>query len=138
MKQNRPLWILIIVCILSVSLIGCGAKEPKWDSFEGALNEKSFPVPEEASSPDRTTTNVAMDYVRYSLSGLKEKEGLPDPYLEAIEAWGWKEQKGAEDAGNSRVFQKDSLIIHLTVHDGYFIVMIPKEKKVAIKGLKSK
>ncbi len=138
MKRNRPMWILLLVCILSVMLIGCGAKEPSWDGFEGALNEKSFPVPKEASSPDRTTTNAAMDYVRYSLSGLREKEGLPDPYLEAIEAWGWKEQKGDEDAGNSRVFQKDGVIVHLTVHDGYFIVMIPKEKKVAIKGLKSK
>lgn len=129
MKLNRHLWILFIVCILSVAMIGCSSKEPNWDSFEGALNEKSFPVPKEASSPDRTTTNVAMDYVRYSLSGLREKEGLPDPYLEAIEAWGWKEQKGDEDSGNSRVFQREGLIVHLTVHDGYFIVMIPKEKK---------
>jgi hypothetical protein len=138
MKRTRPLWILFIVCIVSVTLFGCGTKEPSWDSFEGALIEKSFPVPQEASSPDRTTTNVAMDYVRYSLTGLKEKESVPEPYLKAIEAWGWTEQKGAEDAGSSRVFQKDGLIVHLTVHDGYFIVMIPKEKKASIKGLKSK
>lgn len=138
MKLTRPLWILFIVCIVSVMFTGCGAKEPKWDTFEGALNEKSFPVPKEASSPDRATTNVAMDYVRYSLSGIKEKEGVPEPYLKAIKAWGWKEQKGDEDAGSSRVFQKDGLIVHLTVHDGYFTVMIPKEKKASIKGLKSK
>ncbi|MNN34002.1 hypothetical protein D3C81_1477830 [compost metagenome] len=138
MKLTRPLWILFIVCIVSVMFTGCGAKEPNWDTFEGALNEKSFPVPKEASSPDRTTTNVAMDYVRYSLSGIKEKEGVPEPYLKAIEAWGWEEQKGDEDAGSSRVFQKDGLIVHLTVHDGYFTVMIPKEKKASIKGLKSK
>jgi hypothetical protein len=118
-------------------LAGCGAKEPAWETFDGALNEKSFPVPKEASSPDRTTTNVAMEYVRYSLPGLKEKKGVPEPYLETIKAWGWEEQS-QEDSGSSRVFQKDGLIVHLTVHDGYFIVMIPKEKKASIKGLKSK
>lgn len=137
MNRTRSLWILIVISIMGVMLIGCGTKEPAWDTFEGALNEKSFPVPYEANSPDRTTTNVAMDYVRYSLSGLNEKEGVPDPYLEAIQAWGWVEQK-EEDAGNSRVFEKDGLIVHLTVHDDYFIVMIPKEKKASIKGLKSK
>jgi hypothetical protein len=109
-------------------LVGCGTKEPAWDAFEGALNEKSFPVPKDASSPDRTTTNVAMDYVRYSLPGLKEKEGVAEPYLEAIKAWGWEEQQD-DDSGSSRVFEKDGLTVHLTIHDDYFIVMIPKEKK---------
>ncbi|MNI54041.1 hypothetical protein D3C73_1089080 [compost metagenome] len=63
---------------------------------------------------------------------------MPEPYLKAIDEWGWEEQKSDENSGNSRVFQKDGLIVHLTVHDGYFIVMIPKEKKASIKGLKSK
>lgn len=137
MKRTQPLWILVILCIVGVMLAGCGTKEPAWETFDGALNEKSFPVPKEASSPDRTTTNVAMDYVRYSLPGLKEKKGVPGPYLEEIKAWGWEEQSN-EDSGSSRVFQKEGLIVHLTVHDGYFIVMIPKEKKVTTKGLKSK
>lgn len=137
MKRIRPLWILCIFCIVGVMLAGCGTKEPKWDAFEGALNEKSFPVPKEANSPDRTTTNVAMDYVRYSMSGLKEKDGVPEAYLQAIADWGWEEQK-EEDAGSSRVFQRDGRVVHLTVHNGYFIVMIPKEKKASIKGLKTK
>lgn len=137
MKQARPFWILLIVCIVGVTLVGCGTKEPSWDSFEGALNEKSFPVPKEATSPDRTTTNVAMDYVRYSLPGVKEKEGVPEPYLETIKAWGWEELK-EDESENSRVFKKEGLIVHLTVHNDYFIVMIPKESKVSIKGLKSK
>lgn len=137
MKRRRPLCILFIVCIVSGMLVGCGTPEPSWDSFEGALNEKSFPVPQEASSPDRTTTNVAIDYVRYSLPGLKEEDGVAEPYLEVIEAWGWEEQTNME-SGNSRVFQKEGLVVHLTIHDDYFIVTIPKEKKASIKGLKSK
>ncbi|MEK5234103.1 hypothetical protein NST99_00010 [Paenibacillus sp. FSL L8-0470] len=128
MKRTRPMWILFIVSIVCVMLVGCGTKEPAWDAFEGALNEKSFPVPKDASSPDRTTTNVAMDYVRYSLPGLKEKDGVAEPYLEAIKAWGWEEQQD-DDSGSSRVFEKDGLTVHLTIHDDYFVVMIPKEKK---------
>ncbi|OKP76911.1 hypothetical protein A3844_19970 [Paenibacillus helianthi] len=137
MKRTRPLWIVFILCIVGVMLVGCGTKEPAWDTFEGALNEKGFPVPKEANSTDRTTSNVAMDYVRYSMPDLKEKEGVPEPYRKAIEAWGWEEQK-EEDSTNSRVYQKDGVIVHLTVHNGYFIVMIPKEKKASIKGLKTK
>lgn len=139
MKRTQPLWILVILCIVGVMLAGCGTKELTWDTFNGALNEEDFPVPKEASSPDRTTTNVAMDYVRYSLPGLKEKKGVPEPYLAAIKAWGWEEQEQkADDSGSSRVFQKEGLIVHLTVHDDYFIVMIPKEKKVTTKGLKNR
>lgn len=137
MKQTKSVGTLIILCIITLLLTSCGTKAPSWDTFEGALNEKSFPVPHEASSPDQTTTNVAMDYVRYTLPGLKEKEGIPDPYKEAIKAWGWKEKED-EKVGSSSVFQKDELIVHLTIHDDYFIVMIPKEKKALIKGLKTK
>ncbi|WP_340005926.1 hypothetical protein MHH52_00115 [Paenibacillus sp. FSL K6-0276] len=137
MKQLKIFKLIMISCILTLILASCGTKEPTWDTFEGALNEKSFPVPHEANSPDQTTTNVAMDYVRYSLPGLKEKNGIPDPYLEAIKAWGWDEQED-EDSGSSGVFQKDGLTVHLTVHDDYFVVMIPKEKKSSIKGLKTK
>ena len=138
MIRTSRFWALLILCIAVVGLVaGCGTKELSWQSFEGALNEKGFPVPKEANSPDRMTTNVAMDYVRYSLPGLKEKDSIPDPYLEAIKAWGWSEQPKEETSG-SRVFQKDGLNVHLTVHDDYFIVMVPKEKKAAIKGLESK
>ncbi|WP_379137135.1 hypothetical protein [Paenibacillus sp. sgz500958] len=136
MKRTSGIWTLFILCIIVGLLAGCGTKEPSWQSFEGALNEKSFPVPKEANSPDRTTTNVAMDYVRYSLPGLKEKQGIPEPYLKEIEAWGWSEQD--DEKGTSRVFQKDGLSVHITVHDDYFIVMVPKEKKASIKGLESK
>ncbi|WP_238655786.1 hypothetical protein [Paenibacillus piscarius] len=139
MKRTQPIWIFVILCIVGVMLAGCGTKEPAWETFNGALNEKEFPVPKEASSPDRTTTNVAMDYVRYSLPGLKEKKGIPEPYLETINEWGWEEQESNDDdSGSSRVFKKEGNIVHLTVHDGYFIVMIPKEKKVTTKGLKSR
>lgn len=137
MKQLKIFKLIMISCILTLILASCGAKEPKWDTFEGALNEKSFPVPHEANSPDQTTTNVAMDYVRYSLPGLKEKNGIPDPYLEAIKAWGWTEQED-DDSDSSGVFLKDGLTVHLTVHDDYFVVIIPKEKKTSIKGLKTK
>jgi hypothetical protein len=137
MKHLKIFRLITISCILTLILASCGAKEPTWDTFEGALNEKSFPVPHEANSPDQTTTNVAMDYVRYSLPGLKEKNGIPDPYLEAIKAWGWAEQED-DDNDSSGVFLKDGITVHLTVHDDYFVVMIPKEKKMSIKGLKTK
>lgn len=137
MRRTRRLCTLFILCIVIGILAGCGTKEPSWQSFQGALNEKSFPVPKEANSPDRTTTNVAMDYVRYSLPGLKEKKSIPEPYLEEIEAWGWIELE-KEGTGSSRVFQKDGLNVHVTVHDDYFILMVPKEKKTSIKGLESK
>jgi len=139
MKRTRGFWTLFILSIVVGLLAGCGTKEPSWQSFEGALNEKSFPIPKEANSPDRTTTNAAMDYVRYSLPGLKEKDSIPDPYLEEIKAWGWVEVKQKNDESVvSRVFQKDGLNVHITVHDDYFILMVPKEKKASIKGLESK
>ncbi|WP_410512935.1 hypothetical protein PaeBR_00065 [Paenibacillus sp. BR2-3] len=137
MKRTKGFWTLFILCIVMGLLAGCGTKELSWQSFEGALNEKSFPVPKEANSPDRTTTNVAMDYVRYSLPGLKEKDSIPEPYLKTIKAWGWSEQE-KEETGASRVFEKDGLNVHISVHDDYFIVMVPKEKKASIKGLESK
>ncbi|AIQ61759.1 hypothetical protein D3C81_228470 [compost metagenome] len=136
MKRARALWTLLLVCLLTGILAGCGAKEAHWDSFEGALNEKNFPVPKEANSSDHTTTNAAMDYVRYSLPGLKEKDSLPEPYSEAIEAWGWKEVVKGKTA-NSYVFQKDQSIVHLSIHDGYFIVMVPKDKKATTQSLGS-
>ncbi|AIQ10603.1 hypothetical protein [Paenibacillus durus] len=136
MKRARTLWTLLILCMVAVLLAGCASKEPSWESFEGALNEKSFPVPKEANSPDRTTTNTAMDYVRYSLPGLKENDNIPEPYSEAIQSWGWNELP-AENTASSHVFQKDQLIVHLTIHDGYFIIMVPKDKKAVAKSLNS-
>lgn len=139
MKQTKLFSLIIISCILTLVVAACGAKEPTWTTFEGSLNEKSFPVPYEANSPDQTTTNVAMDYVRYTLPGLKEKDGIPKPYKDAIESWGWKEQKEDNDDSNfSAVYLKDGLTVHLTVHDDYFVVMVPKEKKTSIKGLRTK
>ncbi|WP_150275665.1 hypothetical protein [Paenibacillus tepidiphilus] len=137
MKRIRSLWILIMICLIGMMLVACGTKEPAFDVFEGAGIEKSFPVPKEASAPDGTTTNTAMDYVRYSLPGLKEKDGVPQAYLDEIVAWGWEEQAD-EDDDSSHVFHKDGINVHLSVHDGYFIVMIPKEQKTAIRGLKIK
>jgi hypothetical protein len=137
MKRTRGFWTLFILCIIAGLLAGCGTQEPSWQSFEGALNEKSFPVPKEANSPDRTTTNAAMDYVRYSLPGLEEKDSIPKPYLDTIIAWGWTEQE-KEETDTSRVFQKDGMNVHVSVHDDYFIVMIPKEKKAFSKELESK
>lgn len=57
--------------------------------------------------------------------------------MDTIKAWGWVEQE-EESTDSSGVFQKDGVTVHLTVHDDYFIVMIPKEKKALIKGLKTK
>lgn len=134
MKRTKFFWALLIFVfgLVSVLLSGCSEEEPSWHAFDGAINEKGFPVPQDANTPDRTTANAAMDYVRYSLPGLKAKEGIPDPYMDAIEAWGWEEIKAEEVDGSSRIFKKDQSIVHITVYDDYFILMVPKEKKAAL------
>ncbi|AHV94954.1 hypothetical protein [Paenibacillus sabinae] len=134
MKRARTLWTLFILGMVVVMLAGCGSSKLSWESFEGALNEKSFPVPKEANSPDRTTTNAAMDYVRYTLPGLKEKDSIPEPYIKAIQDWGWHELT-EDKTSSSHVFKKEQLIVHLTIHDGYFIVMVPKDKKTTAQSL---
>ncbi|KAA9003570.1 hypothetical protein F4V43_12680 [Paenibacillus spiritus] len=128
---------LLILCLSVIWLSACGSNQPSWKTYEGAQNEKSFPVPKEANSSDRTTTNAAMDYVRYSLPGLKGEKPIPDPYYKEIEAWGWQEeeqndQKEQSGSESSYTFMKEGRIIHLTLHNGYFIVMVPKEKKEAV------
>ncbi|WP_054954640.1 hypothetical protein [Paenibacillus dakarensis] len=141
MLDNSRLRFAAILCAGAILMVGsgCGASvKPSWESFDGAANVKSFPIPKEANKTEQTKGNSGLDYVRYSLPGLKESESLPEAYIKEIESWGWKEKK-EERKGSSLVFEKGKNIVHLTVHDDYLIITVPAPlKKEAIKGLESK
>ncbi|SMF92748.1 hypothetical protein SAMN05661091_6002 [Paenibacillus uliginis N3/975] len=141
MLHNSRLRIAGIICACTILIMGsaCGSpSQPSWESFDGAANVKSFPIPKEANKTEQTKGNSDLDYVRYSLPGLKESDSLPEPYLEVIESWGWKEKK-EEQKGSSLVFEKGKSIVHLTVHDDFLIITVPAPlKKEAIQGLESK
>lgn len=140
MLRKSSLRVAEMICAGTILLIGsgCGAStEPSWKSFDGAANVKSFPVPKEANKTEQTTGNSDLDYVRYALPGLKEDDSIPEPYLDEIVSWGWK-QKETEDNGSSLVFEKGKNIVHLSVHDDFLIITVPAQfKKQAIQGLES-
>jgi hypothetical protein len=140
MLCKRGLHVAEMICAVTILLIGsgCGASaEPSWETFDGAANVKSFPVPKEANKTEQTTGNSDLDYVRYALPGLKGDDSIPEAYLEEIESWGWK-QKEVEDNGSSLVFEKGKSIVHLSVHDDFLIITVPTQlKKQAIQGLES-
>ncbi|EHS59972.1 MULTISPECIES: hypothetical protein [Paenibacillus] len=133
MRRNKWLALLVLFSVAVAILTGCVEEEPSWTSFEGAANEKTFPVPKEASKTDRASSNSDMDYVRYALPALKESDSLPAPYLEEIAAWGWTEEPNLSTS-NQKVFQKNKHMVHLSVHDGSFTVLVPKDGKTAVKS----
>ncbi|WP_106769570.1 hypothetical protein [Paenibacillus faecalis] len=141
MLYNSRLRLAGIICACTILIMGtgCGSSaQPSWESFVGAANVKSFPIPKEANKTEQTKGNSDLDYVRYALPGLKESEDLPEPYLEVIESWGWSEKKEEQD-GSSLVFEKGESIVNLTVYDGFLIISVPAPlKKEAIQGLESK
>lgn len=140
MLCKRGLHVAGMICAVTIVLIGtgCGAStKPSWETFDGAANVKSFPVPKEANKTEQTTGNSDLDYVRYALPGLKGDDSIPEAYLEEIESWGWK-QKEVEDNSSSLVFEKGKSIVHLSVHDDFLIITVPTQlKKQAIQGLES-
>lgn len=116
-------------------IVGCAASEPSWTTFMGSAVEKSFPIPKEAKRTETTMNNSKMDYVHYSLKGLRESSSVPEAYQKAITEWGWTE-KTEESTGTTRVYSKDKLIVQLTIHDNSFTVLVPKnEDKAIIQGL---
>lgn len=141
MFLNSRLRFIAILCAAAILMLGSGCGEstqPSWESFDGAANIKSFPIPKEANKTEQTKGNSDLDYVRYALPGLKEAESLPEPYIKEIESWGWKEKK-EEQKGSSLVFEKGKTIVHLTVHDDFLIITVPSPmKKQTIQGLESK
>ncbi|CAM3092392.1 hypothetical protein PASE110613_16370 [Paenibacillus sediminis] len=133
--QRRECWGCFILIMLLIFLAGCSQHETSWTSFEGSAIDKGFPVPKEANKTDHTSNNPKMDYVRYSLNGLKEMNGIPDAYLKEIQTWGWTEHE-SERMGNMRAFQKGTQMIHIAVYDNYFTLMIVKEdENPAVKGI---
>ncbi|BFH65931.1 MULTISPECIES: hypothetical protein [Paenibacillus] len=133
MRKRSWLHALLLLGIVTILLVGCGKSQPSWTSFDGAANEKTFPVPKEANRTDRNVGNNKIDYVRYSMDGLKESDTFPEAYLEKIKEWGWKENE-EESEGTSKVFEKQNRIVHLTIHDNYFTVTVLPKGKAAVKS----
>lgn len=132
---NKP-WLhaLLVFGVVCLLLTGCMKSEPSWTSFEGAANDKTFPVPKEANRTDRTSGNSKLDYVRYSMKGLKEDEHVPEAYLNKIKEWGWKE-KTEEAEGSSHVFEKQNRVINLTIHKDYFTVTVLTKGKATVESV---
>ncbi|HER2177912.1 TPA: hypothetical protein VJS51_001750 [Streptococcus pyogenes] len=121
-------------------LAGCGEAGAAWTSYEGAVNEKGFPVPKVANKSDQSESNSDMDYVRYTLSGISESTSIPEVYLDEIKSWGWTEKQAkstSNDSSSLRVFAKEGHTVHLAVHDGFFTVMVPKSEaaQTTVKSL---
>ncbi|WP_307402195.1 hypothetical protein [Paenibacillus anaericanus] len=123
--------------MMTIIISGCTSSEPSWSTFVGAAVEKSYPVPKEANRTDAVLNNSKMDYVHYSFPGLREDDGVPEPYEKAISEWGWVE-KVEENTGTTTVYEKGKLIVQLTIHDDSFTVLVPKtDEKVVIQGIES-
>lgn len=152
MREKTWLRALFLFCTILICLTGCGGTKMSLTSFEGAASERSFPVPKDAIKTEQPTGNQEMNYERYSLPGLKEDEGIPEAYLDAIKSWGWIEEKkntrevdepseamdysSEEDGKSSRIFYKDNKAIQVIVHDDYLIIMLPEaNSKAVIQGL---
>ncbi|WP_438348336.1 hypothetical protein ACP8HI_22400 [Paenibacillus sp. FA6] len=138
MRLKAWLHALVLLCTITVFLSGCGSSKPSWTSFEGAANEKSFPVPKEANQRDHSAANLEMNVANYSLPGLKEDDLFPAAYLEAISEWGWLEDE--EDQQDvARVFKKDNKVVQVTILDDYFVIMMPKANdKSMVRSLEVK
>ncbi|MDP4099153.1 hypothetical protein OIN60_20765 [Paenibacillus sp. P96] len=131
MRRNRWLLITMLLSVAVAILTGCGSNEPSWTAFEGAANAKTFPVPKEANKTERASKSSEIDYVRYTLPGIKENDDIPGPYLQEIAAWGWKEE-ASQSSGSQKVFLRDGQIVQLSVHDDFFTVLVPKDKKSTV------
>ncbi|OAB42761.1 hypothetical protein [Paenibacillus glacialis] len=129
---------LVLLCSIMIVLVGCGNADPSWVSFEGAANEKSFPVPKEGNKKDPPANNSEMNVVRYFLPGLKESDVFPEVYLETIIEWGWQEE--VDDQRDAvRVFKKDKKVVQVIVEDDFFVIMVPKAtEKSVIRSLENK
>lgn len=126
-----------VVLMMIFVIAGCAASEPSWTTFVGSAVEKSFPIPKEAKKTETAMNNTKMDYIHYSLSGLRESSGVPEAYQKAITEWGWTENM-EESKGTTRVYQKDKLVVQLTIHDNAFTVLVPKlDDKAVIQGIES-
>ncbi|MNJ33471.1 hypothetical protein [Paenibacillus fonticola] len=126
-----------VVWMVLLVITGCASSTPSWTNFEGSAVEKSFPVPKEASITETALNNSRMDYVHYSLTGIEQSSSVPEKYQQVIHEWGWTEQED-QNSGTTRVYQKDKLVVQLTIHDDSFTVLVPKQdKKTVIQGLES-
>lgn len=124
-KAKWYLFCLLILTFLLVLVSGCSTGSPSWKVYEGSAVEKSFPVPKEANKTEAAPNNAKMNYVRYTVPGLKENSELPTAYVKEIEAWGWTEDKN-EKTDSTRVFIKNKQVIQLSLQKNSFIIYVPK------------
>ncbi|WP_138496077.1 hypothetical protein [Paenibacillus pinistramenti] len=126
MNKKIKWYLFCLLCILLFTLsAGCNTADNSWKVYEGSAVDKTFPVPKAASKAESALKSSKMEYVRYSVPGLKEDSKLPTAYEEEIEAWGWTENK-EEQAGSTRVFTRNHQTIQLSLQKNAFILYIPK------------
>ncbi|GGA51287.1 hypothetical protein [Paenibacillus physcomitrellae] len=133
-KTQWYLFCLLSVITMMLFIAGCNSADTAWKVYEGSAVDKSFPVPKEASKAEAALKSAKMEYVRYSVPGLKEDSKLPTAYEEEIKAWGWTEDK-EEQTGSTRVFIKNNQVIQLSLQKNAFILYIPKTNDVAARSL---
>lgn len=126
-----------MVMFMLLVITGCGSSEPSWDDYVGAVVEKTFPVPAEATHSESMLTNSEMRYIQYNFSGFHENDKIPDKYQETILNWGWVEKEGTE-AGNTVVYEKGNQLVQVTVQENGFTILVPKQdRNLVIQGIES-
>lgn len=125
-----------IMMIMLLIISGCGSSEPSLDEYVGAVVEKTFPVPAEATHSESMLTNSEMRYIQYTMSGI-HNDTIPEQYQQAISDWGWIEKEGVKP-GNTMIYEKDNQMIQVSVQDNGFTILVPKQdRNLVIKGIES-
>lgn len=86
--------------------------------YENSVLDTEFPVPKKARIIEEQD-----DYVQYKWKNANELESIHHDYLQKIKEYGWQEVK-EEQMGALRVFTKGGKVIHLTTHNGYFMISL--------------
>jgi hypothetical protein len=94
------------------------------ESYKPSTLDASFPVPREASISNKKAKDPHQPYVRYQYTGLTKikKQRI---YFSHLQQVGWQERKN-EQLGGMYVFQKGEKKIHMTIHDQFFTLFIPR------------
>ncbi|MFD0711981.1 hypothetical protein [Paenibacillus sp. GCM10027626] len=100
--RNKLAWLLLCLLLLTLLIAACSNR-----SFHSSGLEKDFPVPSQAKLVDNGKSSES-----YTLTSLKEEEGLPEYYRAEIEDKGWKE---VDRMGGKYVFAKDGRKLNLVI-----------------------
>lgn len=93
-------------------------------AYKPSTIESTFPVPKDSVKTDKKSKKSQMPYVRYDYTGL-DQMGKRQSYFAHLRKLGWKELKN-EQLGRMHVFSNNGKQIHMTIHQDYFTIFIPK------------